>query len=1021
MRKIAFLLAFVMLLSVFAVACNDSEESGSEEVSQTESTGDKKKNPTETDTPVRSDPYETVISTGCTYVKSTEPGEKYPDSYGSELTDGVFADKEVANYTDEAFSGYSISGSRVLVDVDLGSEYDTLYSFKVSFLATTVAGINAPGSLVIYLSDDGEKWYKINNMLRPVFEEGTVQEAYLVCENYYKARYVRFMIRGASAWTFVDEVMVIADTEGTNADLAYEEAIKNAYAKNGAVTTPRGEKEIDFSLTKTLISKGMSYTSDGDEMPNFGDSGKMLTDGALSGFYEGETWVGYEAILDTTITIDLGKTADDISSIEASFFANNAVGIFMPPAIKIAAIDEDGDRTELGIVYGSKAVSKGNYIFVLPFEKAISARKIEVTLLGSESKMYLIEEISVYAYREYHAYGPYPEFELDTDCTEWGSEGNSKYVNLISGKLPNIIADGDIKLEGDHYNTPVTSGLLTDGLEFTSDDIHCGKYFKFNGGAGRTVIFDLDHISSVEKVNVSFHVRSEWAVRAPNTINILVSDDGTEWYNVGVIVPKGDNDPGIYFGELKLKSKVKARYVGFAFNVDGWVACKELEVFGTTSASGAKAPEKAGYTQKPMFVNKRQEPTEEILGGAHDLVLLYHGKNIEGYTADQLIPYLAYCDKDGNILDTMFDSFLFLLSGELPSGYAGHNGCTASDCTFMIDDVFKDGRNMNALEEAAGRVKDELELGDDYKFKVTMTIYYPWFETENFGDIDGDGVSEDLSDMDTRLKVVKWYIDLCEKRFAEQEYENIELVGYYWYNESINSKDDAITLLNGISDIAHSYGRSFFWIPYFVANGYNSWADYGFDVACMQPNYVFHLDRPYSNIQLTAHYTKLYGMGVEMEICYEVLVNEQYFRRYMAYLAAGAELGYMDDAIIMYYQSLLDFNSACYSNNKYGRTVYDYTYHFIKGDLKYKPEKIADQEYTCNAGEIFSATVPVSSELPIQMKVCISADHGSVTMNNDGTFDYYPEKDYKGDVHFSYQYSEYLGWSDYCNVTIHIK
>ena len=49
-------------------------------------------------------------------------------------------------------------------------------------------------------------------------------------------------------------------------------------------------------------------------------------------------------------------------------------------------------------------------------------------------------------------------------------------------------------------------------------------------------------------------------------------------------------------------------------------------------------------------------------------MLLYHSPNFDGYTVENLIPYLAYVDKDGNIKDTMFDSFLFLLSGGFPSG-----------------------------------------------------------------------------------------------------------------------------------------------------------------------------------------------------------------------------------------------------------------------------------------------------------------------------------------------------------------
>jgi hypothetical protein len=48
-------------------------------------------------------------------------------------------------------------------------------------------------------------------------------------------------------------------------------------------------------------------------------------------------------------------------------------------------------------------------------------------------------------------------------------------------------------------------------------------------------------------------------------------------------------------------------------------------------------------------------------------------------------------------------------------------------------------------------------------------------------------------------------------------------------------------------------------------------------------------------------------------------------------------------------------------------------------------------------------------------------EHGTVTINNDGSFTFYPEKDFVGEVKFSFTYSEYLGWSDPCEVVINVK
>ena len=1021
MKKIAALLALLMLLSTFAVACdsNDSEASDASSESSAESSTEEQKLSIFTDIDVSSNPEATTVSTGASYTTSMVPGENYPDSYGTELTDGIRTIKNTDNYGDESLTGFPAAYGRFRIQVNLGFVSDRIYKFNLGYLSTQNAGVNAPSTVQISASLDGKKWQNVGFLKLPEFVEGTMQEGELVLSQYIQAQYVRFIVQSQSSWIMIDEVSVIADIEGSDSNSEYLDAVNNAYQTLGAVSRPDGVNEINYDLEKTLISEGAKYESGGTYNDNFKDNGSMLTDGKISGYYEGATWVGFNGGEDVTIKLDLGEDIDDIAAIEASFYANTAVKLYMPVALKIASIDDAGNRTELSVLYGNSVLKNGAYTFALPLPKTIKARYIEFTMVATETNMYLVEELAVYAYRKAVINTLYPPVELEQNATEWGSEGSSEYENLAYGKLPQIITVADPDEGSIANNTPVTSPLLTDGKIAPNTDIHNGSFFKFCNGAGRTVIFDLDHISSIDKVNARFTQNVDWAVPAPPAVQVCVSLDGETWYEIGTAEKEASDETRIFEYSVKLSSKVKARYVSLSFVVGAWAGCDEIQIFGSKNSNGSN-PSK--YKEKNLIGNGRIEPSDDLLKGAKDQVLLYQNTD-RFYNAEDLIPYLAYVNADGEITDTMFDSFLFLFIGDFPvGGGKAHAGGTKAGWEWAVEDAFKDGQNLMALEEAGGTVKEALGLPSDYKFKVSLTLYYPSLGVTDFGDVDGDGKTENLNNYDERIKVMQWYIDLIYDTFESKSFENVELVAYYWFHEAIERDDhESVDLLNDIADMVHKKDCTFFWIPYFTANGYNDWAGYGFDVAVMQPNYVFELETPYSNVINCANLTSLYGMGLEMEICSDSLVNMNFFKKYMQYVAGGIEYGYMTDCIVMYYQGVTDFRDACNSGTVMGRMIYDATYHFIKEDLQYKPETLEPINATVSADTPYSGKFDLTDDKLRELAVKVFPDHGSVTLNNDGSFTYYPEKGFTGEVSFSFVYSEYLGWSDPCVVTITVE
>ena len=1042
MKRIALLMAIIMVFSVFAVSCasdSDSDEQIQNENNKSENSGNKNnnKNTVYTGVPLSENPSETIISNGASYTTTPAAAPEYEDTYGTELTDGIRSEVVDGNYSDTALSGYC---STVQVIVDLGAENDKIYAFKVGYLCYDQAAIEEPRNIVVQISLDGKAWSSAGTLQKakapednPKAFNGTVQEAYFVSNvGYYNARYVKFSIARTATWVFIDEVMVIADVDGAEKNSLYNDAVNNAYQTLGSVKKPVSDVTIDRELEKTLISKGSKYTVEGDYKRFQDKDGKMLTDGKLTGYYEGESWVGLDASNDVKVTVDLGKTIDDIACVEANFYTNTAVGTYLPVAVKIAAFDVDKNRTELGILYGNSVIQTGSYCFTLPFDTAVSARYIEYTFVATETNYLMVEELGIYAYREAKDTSLYPAIVIKDDATEWGSDGDNEYTNLILGKTQQILSSATVEDEFIKDNSVVSNKLLTNGKLSGGTYIHNGSFFKFCRGGGRTIIYDLDHISAVDKFTGSFADEPGSAVYKPTKVSVYSSVDGNNWYAMGDIPLErvvGDSKSSIYRGELVLDKAVKARYIAFEFNVATWVGCDELEVFGKKNSGGVDASKLGFDLRKGFLSGSRIEPSQDILNGSKDLCLMYHDKN-NNYEVDELIPYLAYVDKDGTPKDLMFDSFLFLhTTASMPSGAGCHNGSVLSDWQWTLDDLFQSGRNIMALEEAAGQVKSALNLGEDYKFKYAVTLYYPYKFNDkgtpiayDFGDVDGDGVAENTGKLEDRIKIIQWYINSVEQIVKEKNFNNIELVGYYWWHEALESADvDTKALLNATSDMVHSVDKDFFWIPYFCSPGYNQWADMGFDVACMQPNYVFKAETPYSNVVNCAEITQLLGMGFEMEVDGTSLSQEIFYKKYMQYLSSGATLGYMNDTIVMYYQGVSVFGDAAKSDSEMARNVYDQTYHFIKGDININPNSISG--ITCNGDKNspIVGSIEFDNSIPREFRIESMPENGTVSMNGDGTFTFYPEKDFTGEVKFSFAYNEFLGWSEPCEVTVTVK
>ena len=112
----------------------------------------------------------------------------------------------------------------------------------------------------------------------------------------------------------------------------------------------------------------------------------------------------------------------------------------------------------------------------------------------------------------------------------------------------------------------------------------------------------------------------------------------------------------------------------------------------------------------------------------------YGRRTVEGYE-----PLVGYYDTDGDLIDTFFDTFLFLpCVTTTPSGgrtYRDHNHpSNFSDWQAFVDDVFLDGYNIKALNEAVGDMK--AQLGEEYQYDwLFNSVDQLWGYSPNAGNV----------------------------------------------------------------------------------------------------------------------------------------------------------------------------------------------------------------------------------------------------------------------------------------------
>ena len=772
-----------------------------------------------------------------------------------------------------------------------------------------------------------------------------------------------------------------------------------------------GESFSPVGLERFSISVGKTATVSRE------GEGKLtlLTDGKYVEKSNVNKAVHFSGKEEIAITLDMGEAVTDIAEMGISLYTDMSKNASLPKYVQFY-VSQDGNAFLLvGTVYRpADAALNESHLFLLSLQSKIGFRYLKAVIpaeafLSTET---YVDEICVFDHREksdadadmltenYYINDPLPEV---TEKEYWtSSEADyTKEQNLVLKKSFRIMCPYwiDSTYATAYYNAQPSAGLLTNGRTGTSS-IGDGEYFHITKYLSRTIIFDLEKISGVSSVTVGMLKSTPEGILLPDNVRILGSMDGKIWGELAAGTPTVPGDRVRMDFSLKF-DKTAVRFVAVEISADAHLWVDEITVNGTKSAEDAIETEFVqAEDPKP-----NQYASPDALGGVQNILLTYTFKteNPAGglNTVDELLPYVAYLDSEGNIKDSFFDAFLFLACSTVcPSGgrlwYNTETPARASDWIAYEENLFDPHHNVNALTVAVDRMDEA--LGTDTEMPVYFPIFSIVYGDKGFGDVDGDGIGEDFTDIEDRKKVIKWWIDRLEARFAAGEYDNLKLDGFYWNHEQLENNDPhELELIHFTADYLHSKGYYFIWIPYYLARGFDQWESLGFDAAVMQPNYMFNDNVPEDRLYYNALITKSLGMGVEIEADYAVTSNPALREKYMAYLRAGVETGYMN-SIKIYYQDAGPgvLYNAYNSTDSYYHEVYDATYRYAKGTLSFAMKPLVTTTFTGKKDTLLTIFPKGEDGKLIECALLQAPKYGSVQQSSNGRFYYDPAEGFVG-------------------------
>ena len=781
-------------------------------------------------------------------------------------------------------------------------------------------------------------------------------------------------------------------------------------------------EEVDRTLLAKNVLKGLTYTPSRAADSEYSDNNNQkLTDGLTHEvIYNTHTYAGWSGTSAVSITFDLGEGDHAIGDISVGCAQIKDYGSGLPDFVSIRVSNDNKNYVDIGKVFRPDDIpDTARYIYYFSFPQAINARYVRIVYAKQANFRLMTDEIIAYEYCEDGIIDPtlgkpvdqtytidnFYDYELNLgESAVKVSKDDADY-----NELQNLAQLKGVEFDVDHFepffvghtNSGMDKiGLLTDGKRHSSDIE--GDYFIFYRGAGRHVVADLGAVMAVQGCTVTFQDRISWGIATPPVYYISISENGTDWVTVFAEhnpdygeVSRFDDTREISFADT-----YRARYVRITFATvpdntkSSSVYMGEWEIYGKKNPDGAKTAQ----TDLSILYGRYPDPSEYgisdiLFAGISDKVG-EHSTKYHVITEDTAYHYLVTVDENGKANGLLYDSFAFTTRGEI-SWLTDRN----ESFEWFLEELFYEGENLDAVEAAKARVNEELGLTD--KATVWISVNCP---------VIGDTWNgKTIQTAEDYIECLKWMADTAIARFEAENYQHIELAGFYWQVENLRPNYHAPAEAHDIEAVIafnayiHEKGLLTLWCPYYsYLNGIWHNKHYGFDIVCWQPNTMFS-PSIYTRMRTISELAKLYGVGLEIEIEPNRQSKES-LELYREYLGYGYEYGFMH-SINAYYQGAVPGAHVLYRDdpNVLNKTIYDETVLYMQGTLDYNPmikpaadlSVFTDGEITVRHGKEADVSIGKIGELTV--RYVQSPMYGSVRLDQDGTLTYTAMKGYAGE------------------------
>ena len=514
---------------------------------------------------------------------------------------------------------------------------------------------------------------------------------------------------------------------------------------------------------------------------------------------------------------------------------------------------------------------------------------------------------------------------------------------------------GELSIDGQDFNRD--NGSLTDS-KIADENKDSENWFRAYSGQSRIVSFDLGQTCRVSGVEGGFLDDRANDIYAPRYVKIYLSVDGENYECVKEYVGKYPSFEGKkserYLLKIDLDRDYSARYVRIEYSCYGFTYCDELRVLGSNELlGGEKTPKGKAEENNGGYADG--------IAGCKDIVKLYNGywpkdTSVGVLTAFELLPYVAYINKNGEIAGKMFDSAIILpCKADYPSGgslYKTQNGVACmSDFSAYLDQTFTAGQDLSALNKVVKEVNRSLET--DEKFGVFLGIPYPCISDKPFGDINGDGVEDYSITLEDRVAILKWYIDECTFMFASGGYDGLRLCGFYWLEDEVDYgySDHEEELIKKVGGYADKIGIDLLLSFGYLSSGFDVWEELSVETAVMKAEMI---KNGFSDDMLPEYSRSVYNnrFGVELETgtAADYLGDDSEYlalgHSYESYMYYGKKYGY-STGLNIYEQDIAPGNiyEFCYADKStpkgiYLRRLYDLTYGYINNNYNNLPPTV---------------------------------------------------------------------------------